>query len=133
VAATIDAAEAAVRTAVPAALVIYLKPDLDRSRWKANTGKISPMVWVSLAGSINLRATGAGRGPGATETGQHRIGDNFRSVVLADPDGKRKRTFALGDDAARHSPLPHITSTNTAEYAGLPVHSKYIGVEHICI
>jgi cation diffusion facilitator family transporter len=32
VAATIDAAEAAVRTAVPAARVIYLEPDLDRAR-----------------------------------------------------------------------------------------------------
>ncbi len=33
VAATIDAAEAAVRTAVPAARVIYLEPDLDRARY----------------------------------------------------------------------------------------------------
>ena len=32
VAATIDAAEAAVRAAVPAATVIYLEPDLDRAR-----------------------------------------------------------------------------------------------------
>ena len=31
VAATIDAAEAAVRAAVPAATVIYLEPDLDRA------------------------------------------------------------------------------------------------------
>jgi hypothetical protein len=31
VAATIDAAEAAVRAAVPAAQVIYLEPDLDRA------------------------------------------------------------------------------------------------------
>ena len=30
-AATIDAAEATVRTAVPAALVIYVEPDLDRT------------------------------------------------------------------------------------------------------
>ena len=32
VAATIDAAEVAVRAAVPAATVIYLEPDLDRAR-----------------------------------------------------------------------------------------------------
>ena len=31
VAATIDAAEAAIRAAVPAAVVIYLEPDLDRA------------------------------------------------------------------------------------------------------
>jgi hypothetical protein len=31
VAATIDAAEAAIRAAVPAATVIYLEPDLDRA------------------------------------------------------------------------------------------------------
>ncbi len=32
VAATIDAAEAAIRAAVPAAHVIYLEPDLDRAK-----------------------------------------------------------------------------------------------------
>ncbi len=31
VAATIDAAEANIRAAVPAALIIYLEPDLDRT------------------------------------------------------------------------------------------------------